>query len=168
MDISSHYDILCLKTFHLSHWSHRNWSFEEIWWEIHLWHSSDEIRVLVLCGVWSLDESISWSITFLLSFELSWFRSLLNTFKRFEVLKLDWLSPNTWSKIRVLSEIRISLDSSFKLDFTCFYMLMDIYDWNIEAQFGVEASQLITRGKMVILVKISQSQELTKWTFGQP
>ena len=161
-------DVLYLKISHLSHWSLKSWSFAKNWWGIHLGHSFDKIKVLALCEVWSLDESFSWSITFLLSFELSWFKGLLNTFRRFEVLKLDWLPPNTWSKIRVLSKIRISSDFSPKLDFTCFYMLLDIYEWNVKAQFWVEASQLITRGKMVILVKISQSQELTKWTFGQP
>ena len=74
---------------------------------------------------------------------------------------LSWfvgVEATTSSQIRVLVLIRISSRFWFKLVSMVLYMLMSIHEQKIEVQFWVKAVQLITRGKMVILVKIGQSQ----------
>ena len=71
------------------------------------------------------------------------------------------------TKTRVWNLIRKSL-TFWEILYSMFlYMLMSIYDWKFDHQFGFEMAQLAKQGKMVILSEVDQSQLLTKGNFGQ-
>ena len=115
-------------------------------------------RVLTQCVTGGLSKSFSWSIIFILSFQTSLFKDFLKKLRGIRVLKLDHHPPTQLAKIRVLSLIRSSSTFWCKLGFMWFHVLLCTYDWKIEVQFEVKLIQLDTKGKMVILVKISQSK----------
>ena len=120
--------------------------------------SLEQIRVLVLGVIWSLCKPIPWSIIFSSSYVSSLFKRSLKILRGIRVLMIDQHSPTQLSKTRVFNLIRSSSTFWFKFDSMGFYMLLIIYEQKIEVQFWLEEFQLIRRGKMVSLVKISQSQ----------